>query len=50
MTQKSTFSQAGEAMLLASEGEREIAQALFAWISRVISRLIHKPSRAASFR
>jgi hypothetical protein len=50
MTQKSTFSQAGEAMLLATEGEREIAQAVFAWIARTFSRLLHKPSRAASFR
>jgi hypothetical protein len=50
MSHKSTFSQAGEAMLLASEGEREIALALFAWISRVVSRLLHKPSRAGNFR
>jgi hypothetical protein len=50
MSDKSTFSQAGEAMLLATEGEREIAQALYAWVSGVVSRLLHKPSRAASFR
>ena len=50
MSHKSTFAQAGEAMLLASEGEREIALALFAWVSRVVSRLLHKPSRAANFR
>ena len=50
MSQKSTFAQAGEAMLLAAEGEREIAQALFAWISRVFSRLFQKPTRAASYR
>jgi hypothetical protein len=50
MSQKSTFAQAGEAMLLAHEGERAIAQALFTWISGVISRLFHKPGRVASFR
>ena len=50
MSQKSTFAQAGEAMLLANEGERAIAQALFTWISSVISRLLHKPSRVASVR
>jgi len=37
-------------MLLAHEGERQIAQALFTWISSVISRLLQKPSRVASFR
>lgn len=50
MSQKNTFSQAGEARLLASKGEREIAQALFAWISATFSRLISKPARTVSFR
>jgi hypothetical protein len=49
-TFKSTFAQAGEAMVLAAEGEREIAQALFAWISRVFSRFVQKRARAASYR
>ncbi len=36
--EKSTFAKAGEARLLAAEGEREIARAILAFFARLFTR------------
>jgi hypothetical protein len=45
--EKSTFARAGEARLLAAEGEREIALAIIAFFTRLFTRKQGVASKAA---